>query len=127
LEEFRNAEADAMEVQERVRFDVQQSVRAQRSGMNDMFGSNADETKSHRLLERRQGNLGRARAEVDSFLSTKSQCAAHEAWAAAMVTPLVTVKDAKRILIDLVKAGRVSVHLRERQRVPSADTIVRVI
>lgn len=127
LEEFRNVEADAMEVQERVRFDVRQSVRAQRSGMNDMFGSNADEIESRRLLERRLRNLDRARAEVDSFLSTKNQCAAHEAWAAAMVTPLVTVKDAKRILIDLVKAGRVNVHLRERQRVPSADTIVQVV
>jgi hypothetical protein len=116
-----------MEVQERVRFDVQQNVRAQRSGMNDMFGSNADEIESRRLLERRQRNLGKAQAEVASFLSTKRQCVAHEAWAAAMVTPLVTVKDAKRILIDLVKTGLINVQLRERQRVPSADTIIQVV
>jgi len=44
-----------------------------------------------------------------------------------MAMPLVTIKDAKRILIDLAKVGRVRVDLRERQRVPSADTVVRVI
>jgi three-Cys-motif partner protein len=54
LEEFRKAEVDAMEVQERVRFDVRQTVRAQRSGMDDMFASDAGETESRRLVERRQ-------------------------------------------------------------------------
>jgi three-Cys-motif partner protein len=127
LEEFRKAEVDAMEVQERVRFDVRQNVRAQRSGIDDMFASNAGETESRRLMERRQVNLGRARAEVESFLSIRSQFATHEVWAVAMAMPLVTIKDAKRILIDLAKVGRVRVDLRERQRVPSADTVVRVI
>jgi three-Cys-motif partner protein len=127
LEEFRKVEVDAMEVQERVRFDVRQNVRAQQSGMDDMFTSNAGETESRRLMERRQVNLGRARADVESFISLKSRFATHEAWAVAMATPLVTIKDAKRILIELVKAGRIHVDLRERQRVPSADTIVRVV
>jgi hypothetical protein len=44
-----------------------------------------------------------------------------------MAVPLVTINDAKRILIDLANVGRVNVDLRERQRVPSADSVVRVV
>jgi hypothetical protein len=127
LEEFRKVEADAMEVQERVRFDVRQDVRAQRSGMTDMFASGGEESESRRLAERRRQNLDRARAEVESLLSAKSRFLAPEAWAVAMVIPLVTIKDEKKILVDLTKAGRVHVELRDRQRVPDADTIVRVV
>lgn len=126
LEEFRKVEADAMEVQERIRFDVRQNVRAQRSGMPDMFAASSDDSGSRRLEERRQLNLDRARAEVESLLLSRSQFAAHEVWAIAMAIPLVTIKDAKRILIALVNAGRLRVELRDRQRVPSADTIVHV-
>jgi len=127
LEEFRKVEADAMEVQEQVRFDIRQDVRAQRSGMNDMFGESGEDAGERRLAERRLSNLERARAEVESLLSTKAQFRAHEAWAAAMAIPLVTIKDARTILIDLQKAGRVRIDLIERQRVPAADTIVHVV
>lgn len=114
-------------MQERVRFDIRQNARAHRFGMNDMFASNEMETESRRLMDRRLANLERARREVDGFLLQRKQFAACDAWAVALAIPLVTIKDAKRILTDLVKAGRVRVELRERQRVPSADTIVRVV
>jgi three-Cys-motif partner protein len=126
LEEFRRAEQDAMEVQERVRFDIRQNARAQRSGMNDMFSGSEAETESRRLMARRVANLSRARHEVDVLLSQRRQLAAYDVWAVALAIPLVTIKDAKKILIDLAQEGRVTVELRERQRVPKADTLVRV-
>ena len=127
LEEFRKAEQGATEEQERVRFDIRQNARAQRSGMEDMFATSGGDTESRRLLDRRVANLARARREIDALLSERRQLAACDVWAAALVIPLVTIKDAKKILINLVNEGRVSVELRERQRGPGANTLVRLV
>ena len=94
--------------------------------MNDMFSGSEAETESRRLMARRVANLSRARHEVDVLLSQRRQLAAYDVWAVALAIPLVTIKDAKKILIDLAQEGRVTVELRERQRVPKADTLVRV-
>jgi len=127
LEEFRRAEQGAMEVQERVRFDVRQNIRAQRTGMNDMFSGSESEAESRRLLDRRAANLARAQGEVEALLSQGSRLQACDIWAVSLAVPLVTIKDAKKILIELAKQGRVVFELRERQRLPGADTIVRVV
>jgi three-Cys-motif partner protein len=127
LDEFRKVEADAMEVQERVRFGVRQNVRAQRSGMDDMFAASAGDSELRRLEDRRLVNLGRARTEIASFLLSRRQFAAHEVWAVAMAIPLVAIKDAKRILIELVNVGRLRAELHGRQRVPGPDTIIHVV
>jgi three-Cys-motif partner protein len=126
LEEFRKAEADAMELQERVRFGVRQDVRAQRTGMNDMFAGSQEDGSAHRLSEQQKINFDRARAEVERLLSRKSQIAAHEAWAVSMVIPLITIRDARAILVAFIKSGRVRAKLKERQRVPRADTEITV-
>lgn len=127
LEEFRKVEAEAMEVQEHVRFDVKRHARAERTGIDDMFQESGEDAGARRLAERRERNLERARAEVSSFVSGSRRFAAHEAWATAMAIPLVTINDAKRILIGLERSGRVRFSLALRQRVPSGDTIIDVV
>lgn len=127
LQEFRKVEAEAMEVQEHVRFDVKRHARAERTGIDDMFQESGEDAGARRLAERRERNLEKARAEVSSFVSGSRRFAAHEAWATTMVIPSVTIKDAKRILIGLERAGRVRFSLALRQRVPNGDTIVDVV
>jgi hypothetical protein len=95
--------------------------------MDDMFAQEGGEAESRRLAERRREHLDLARSEVKTLLEKKDLFAAHEVWAAALVVPFVTINDAKKILGDLVSAGRVEIKPRDRQRVPDADTMVRVV
>lgn len=127
LEEFRKTEASAMELQERVRFDVKQDARAQKSGITDMFASSDEGGGTNRLRERQRASLRQAQAEVEALLSRKARLFAHEVWAVAMVVPLVTIREAKKILESLIAIGRVRAEFQDRQRVPRPDTVITVV
>lgn len=127
LQEFRKVEEEAMEIQEQVRFDVKKNARAERTGIEDMFQESGESAGARRIAKRREQNLERAHVEVAAFASAKRSFAAHEAWAIALAIPLVTINDAKQLLVGLEKSGRVRFSLAFRQRVPDADTTVDVI
>jgi three-Cys-motif partner protein len=118
LEVFKEAEKQAMEVQELARAEAQQRQRVAREGQPELFGGKElhDSTHYDSLRER---YLTKSRESVLRALESKRRVLYDEAWTLALSEPMTWEKDLKQWIEEWRHEGHLAVvGMQPRQRVP---------
>ena len=108
LIEFRGVEKKFVDEQERVRSDVKQARRVERSGQHELFGS-AEVSNSQLLQENRTVRLRAADGTLRKMLCGRSRVQYDDALGKLLEMPLIWETDVKKLIRDMCTNGELVV------------------
>lgn len=121
VEVFKEAEKSAMEEMERARAEAQQRRREERTGQTEMFPS-IESPASRYYMDLRDRYLGQSRQALLDLLESRLRVPYDEAWATALVRPLVWESDLKEWIQGWVRDERLRIEgLTGRERSPKRE------
>lgn len=124
VEEFRSVEEEALEVQEKARFDAKLAAREEHSGIRDLFRGDSPKGPAPSFQERRARGRDAARQRLRELLERKHEFKASEAFGCIFEQPLVFRDDARALLLEAREAGWLKLDLKPRERTPKPETRV---